>query len=162
QGIGHLTDRRDRSLEVRRRLTSGAADARDDLDGVEQQLGMDERVLAPLRLVHGGEPRVGDLAQVAGVRVDGPELPLDPEGGAVRRGEGQRAHSASTTMMCWAPAIRVRTSVAASSPRSASWERSASGVTAVPRFLMVTRPTPRSRRYARRRLTLNGIESSTR
>ena len=62
---------------------------------------------------------------------------------------------------CWLPCTRVTTIVAVASPRRSSWARSSSGTTAVPRFLIVSLPTPRSRSAVRSRLTPNGITSST-
>src|SRR5690606_20830197 len=133
--------------------------------------------------LHGVEDGLRDLAQVAGVGVDERELPLEPDRRALRARERDRgapgergahrgpswrasspggASSGSTTSTCWEPPTRVSTIVALASPVSASWRRSCSGVTAVPRFLIVRRPTPRARRYARRRLSPNGMVSSTR
>src|SRR5690606_29133117 len=169
--------------QVATRLPDGAAHAADDLDRVEQELLLDRRVRAPARRLHGVEDGLRDLAQVAGVGVDERELPLEPDRRALRARERDRgapgergahrgpswrasspggASSGSTTSTCWEPPTRVSTIVALASPVSASWRRSCSGVTAVPRFLIVRRPTPRARRYARRRLSPNGMVSSTR
>src|SRR5690606_5378145 len=121
-------------------------------DRVEQQLLLDRRVRAAVLRAHGVEDRLRDLAQVAGVRVDQRELPLEPDGRALRPRERDRgaaregahrgpswvaprtasaggAPSGSTTSTCWDPPTRVRTIVAVASPVSASWRRSCSGVT---------------------------------
>ena len=57
--------------------------------------------------------------------------------------------SGATRSAVPAPATRVSTIVASSSPRRASRLRSCSGTTSTPRFLMVSRPMPRSRSAAR-------------
>ena len=46
-------------------------------------------------------------------------------------------------------------------PESLSWRRKPSASSVTPRFLIVTRPTSRSRRNARRALRFNGMESVT-
>jgi hypothetical protein len=51
--------------------------------------------------------------------------------------------------------------VASASPVSRICRRSSSGVTAVPRFLTVNRPTPRSRSRVRSRFTEKGSTSVT-
>ena len=149
-GLGGGADLVERALQVRRRLGDGAALARPDLDGVEQQLLRDQGVLGAVRRAHGRQDRLGRLSQVAGVGVDQRDLPLDADGGPLRPRERQGhrcGHQAgSTTSTCWLPATRVRTIVPALLPRRSSWRRSCSGTTAVPRFLMVSRPTSRSRR----------------
>src|SRR4029078_12773121 len=84
--------------------------------------------------------------------------PLDP--GDRQQGPADHDSGRTSSMLC-SPATRVSTTVASASPRSRSCLRSSSGVTAVPRFFTVTRPTPRSRRSPRSRFTPNGSTSVT-
>ena len=89
QGVGDLADLVDRALEVVARAPHGAVDARDDLDGVEEELLADVRVLAAARGLDGVEDGLRDLAEVARVLVDERELPLDADGRALGRRERQ-------------------------------------------------------------------------
>jgi hypothetical protein len=87
QRVGDAADLLDRPLQVRPRLLDRAADARDHLDGVEQELLADQGVLAATLGRDRVEHRLGDLPQVAGIGVDQRELPLDSDRRALRLGE---------------------------------------------------------------------------
>src|SRR5699024_210603 len=120
--------------EVRPRLADGAAHVGDDLDGVEQELLLDGRVLATAGRGHRLEDGLGHLAQVTAAGVDEGQLPLDAEGRALRGCEGDLHQTGSTRRTCWFPPTLVSTTVASASPRRSSCLRSCSGTTAVPRF----------------------------
>lgn len=70
-----------------------------------------------------------------------------PEGRMRRVGRG-RGQSGRTSRAVPLSATRVSTTVASSSPLSARRRRSSSGTMSTPRFLMVSRPIPRSRSAA--------------
>src|SRR5699024_3915127 len=143
--------------------------------GALTALALEHRERVPLRggaERHQGEGRQGEHHQqhhhgASGPRLGGgagpgPRARLVGGGGhVVPPGAGERCGEATITDC--SPSIRVRISVADSSPkrRGRSLRRSSSGSTAVPRFLISSTPRWCSRRYAVRRLRPKGITSRT-
>ena len=82
EAVGDPAQPREAVGEVGDDLGDVPADARDELDGVGEQLAVDlggQAVLRGQRLDDG----VGERDEVEGLPVDEGDLPLDPEGGAV-------------------------------------------------------------------------------
>ena len=84
QGIGDRKDAVEGEGDVLHALCDGSARPGDQLDGVEHHLAVHVRIRAHLL-----EDLLGALAQVEAVAVDERQLPLHPQRGSLRSGEGQ-------------------------------------------------------------------------